>query len=147
MNPINIQLDVRRALPPIQSDLGYEINGKVHTLQVSHSPNLGLYSLSGKMTYHQFSWSLKATSLGAIMQCTRKTFKIHQTFVQWALYNLFKFVKSFIKCLVETHILRLWEFTRSCGKSSYCLANRGLVFPFSNIHTICMVIWYCIWNE
>ena len=33
------------------------------------------------------------------MQCTRKTFMIHQTFVRWALYILLKFVKSLIRHL------------------------------------------------
>ena len=32
-------------------------------------------------------------------QCSWKTFMVHQTFVQWALYILFKFVKSFIRHL------------------------------------------------
>ena len=32
-------------------------------------------------------------------QCTRKTFMIHQTFVRWALYILFKFVKFLIRHL------------------------------------------------
>ena len=33
------------------------------------------------------------------MQCSRKTFMVHQTFVRWALYILFKFVKSLIRHL------------------------------------------------
>ena len=33
------------------------------------------------------------------IQCTRKTFMIHQTFVRWALYILFKFGKSLIRHL------------------------------------------------
>ena len=32
----------------------------------------------------------------ALMHCTWKTFLIHQTFVRWALYILFKFVKYLI---------------------------------------------------
>ena len=32
-------------------------------------------------------------------QCSWKTFMVHQTFVQWALYILFKFVKSLIRHL------------------------------------------------
>ena len=34
-----------------------------------------------------------------IFQCSRKTFMVHQTFVRWALYILFKFVKSLIRHL------------------------------------------------
>ena len=33
------------------------------------------------------------------IQCSWKTFMVHQTFVQWALYILFKFVKSLIRHL------------------------------------------------
>ena len=37
------------------------------------------------------------SALAQVMaQCTRKTFMIHQTFVRWAVYVLFKFVKSLI---------------------------------------------------
>ena len=43
-----------------------------------------IYSISNLMTY---------------LQCRRKTFMVHQTFVQWALYILFKFVKSLIRYL------------------------------------------------
>ena len=39
------------------------------------------------------AWCHQATSH---YQCTWKTFMIHQTFVRWALYILFKFVKSLI---------------------------------------------------
>ena len=34
-----------------------------------------------------------------VLQCSWKTFMIHQTFVRWALYSLFKFVKSLIRHL------------------------------------------------
>ena len=37
--------------------------------------------------------------LCSYLQCTRKTFMIHQTFVRWALCILFKFVKSLIRHL------------------------------------------------
>ena len=40
-----------------------------------------------------------AFKISAILQCSRKTFMIHQTFVRWALYILFKFVKSLIRHL------------------------------------------------
>ena len=35
------------------------------------------------------------------LQCSRKTFMVHQTFVWWALYILFKFVKSLIRHLAH----------------------------------------------
>ena len=36
---------------------------------------------------------------GALLQCSRKTFMVHQPFVRWTLYILFKFVKSLIRKL------------------------------------------------
>ena len=37
--------------------------------------------------------------LGSIMRCYQKTSMVHQTFVRWALYILFKIVKSLIRHL------------------------------------------------
>ena len=47
---------------------------------------------------------IRSTSVGKynrnlISQCSRKNFMFHQTFVRWALYILFKFVKSLIRHL------------------------------------------------
>ena len=46
-----------------------------------------------------FKTDFKLTLSHNIPQCTWKTFMIHQTFARWALYILFKFVKSFIRHL------------------------------------------------
>ena len=43
-----------------------------------------------------FLWHSPDDNFISNAQCTRKTFMIHQTFVRWALYILFKFVKSLI---------------------------------------------------
>ena len=81
---------------------------------------LGLYSLSGKTSYRQISWSLEAARLGVIM-------------IVW-LWNLTGISAALLpRCLlnfraigkVQTWISRLRDFTRSCGKTSYRLVNRG----------------------
>ena len=92
---------------------------------VSHLTRLslglpGLYSLSGKTSYRQISWSLEATRLDVIM-------------VVW-LWNLTGTSAAALpKCLlnfraigkVQTRISRLRDFTRSYSKTSYRLVNRG----------------------
>ena len=45
-----------------------------------------------------------------LYQCSRKTSIIHQTFVQWALHILFKFVKSLIRNL-NLAIRNVWWFS------------------------------------
>ena len=80
----------------------------------------GLYSLSGKTSYRQISWSLEAARLGVIMIVS--------------LWNLTGISAALLpRCLlnfraigkVQTRISRLRDFTRSCGKTSYRLVNRG----------------------
>ena len=80
----------------------------------------GLYSLSGKTSYRQISWSLEAARLGFIMIVS--------------LWNLTGISAALLpRCLlnfraigkVQTRISRLRDFTRSCGKTSYRLVNRG----------------------
>ena len=81
---------------------------------------LGLYSLSGKTSYRQISWSLETARLGVIMIVS--------------LWNLTGISAALLpRCLlnfraigkVKTRISRLRDFTRSCGKTSYRLVNRG----------------------
>ena len=80
----------------------------------------GLYSLSGKTSYHQISWSLEAARLGVVMIAS--------------LWNLTGILAALVpRCLlnfrairkIRTRISRHWDFTRSCGKTSYPLVNRG----------------------
>ena len=82
--------------------------------------HMGLYSLNGKTSYRQISWSLKAMRLGDIIIIS--------------LWNLTDISAALLpRCLlnfraigkVRTRISRLRDFTRSCGKTSYCLVNRG----------------------
>ena len=84
-----------------------------------HLP-LGLYSLSGKTSYRKISWCFEAARLGVIMIVS--------------LWNLTGISTALLpRCLlnfraigkVQTRISRLRDFTRSCGKTSYRLVNRG----------------------
>ena len=87
----------------------------------------GLYSLNGKTSYRQISWSLEAARLGVIMIVS--------------LWNLTGISAALLpRCLlnfraigkVQTRISRLRDFTRSCGKTSYRLVNRGPVWKFGH---------------
>ena len=37
VEPISLNLDVRRSLPPLHTDLGYDITGKLHTVKVANT--------------------------------------------------------------------------------------------------------------
>ena len=83
---------------------------------------LGLYSLSGKTSYHKISWSLEAARFG---------FKLFQS-----LWNLAGTSAALLpRCLsnfrairpLQHPISRLRDFTRFGGKTSYRLVNRGPV--------------------
>ena len=87
----------------------------------------GLYSLNGKTSYRQISWSLEAARLGVIMIVS--------------LWNLTGISAALLpRCLlnfraigkVQTRISRLRDFTRSCGKTSYRLVNRGPVWKLGH---------------
>ena len=80
----------------------------------------GLYSLSGKASYRQISWRLEAARLDVILILS--------------LWNLTGISAAVLpRCLsnfraigkVLPRISRLREFTRSCGKTSVCLVNKG----------------------
>ena len=80
----------------------------------------GIYSLSGKTSYRQIPWSLEAARLGVIMIVSLWNLTgISAALLPRCLLNF----KAFGK--VQTRILRLRDFTRSCGKTSYRLVNRG----------------------
>ena len=80
----------------------------------------GLYSLSGKTSYRQISWSLEAARLDAIMIVSL-----------WNLTGISAALPP--RCLsnfraigkVYSRISRLRDFTWSCGKTSCRLVNRG----------------------
>ena len=87
--------------------------GNVGTIQ-------GLYSLSGRTSYRQISWSLEAARLGVIMIVS--------------LWNLTGISVALLpRCLlnfraigkIQIRISRFRDFTRSCGRTSYRLVNRG----------------------
>ena len=90
-----------------------------HILMDTHI-HLGLYSLSGKTSYHKISWSLEAARFG---------FELFQS-----LWNLAGTSAALLpRCLsnfrairlLQHPISRLRDFTRFGGKTSYRLVNRG----------------------
>ena len=81
---------------------------------------LGLYSLSGKTSYRKISWSLGAARLGVIIIVSPWNLTgISAALLPRCLSNFRAIGK------VQTRISRLRDFTRSCGKTSYRLMNRG----------------------
>ena len=76
---------------------------------------LGFYSLSGKTSFHQISWSLEAAWLGIIIIAPRWNL----TGSSAALLPRVKFQSDW-KSKLESR-----DFTRSCRMASYRLVNRG----------------------
>ena len=80
----------------------------------------GLYSLSGKTPYRQISWIIEAARLDVAIVISL-----------WNLTGtsaaaLARYQPNFRATgKVSTRISRLRDFTRSCGKTSYRLVNRG----------------------
>ena len=83
---------------------------------------LGLYSLSGKSSYYQISWSLEVARLDAIVTITLWNLTATSAPLLPRCLSNFKAIGKF-----QTQIFRLRDFTRSCGnmKTSYRLVNRG----------------------
>ena len=82
--------------------------------------NQGLYSLSGKTSCRQISWSLEAARLGVIMIVSLWNLTgIPAALLPRCLLN-FRAIGKF-----QTRISRLRDFTRSCGKTSYRLVHWG----------------------
>ena len=80
----------------------------------------GLYSLSGKTSYRQISWSLEAARLSVIMIVSHWNLTgISAALLPRCLSN-FRAIQK-----VWTRISWLRDFTKSCGKTSYGLVNRG----------------------
>ena len=80
----------------------------------------GLYSLSGKTSYRQISWSLESARLGVIMiESLCNLTSISAALLPRCLSNFRAIGK------VQTRISRLRDLARSCGKTSYRLVNRG----------------------
>ena len=85
-----------------------------------HNGYQGLYSLSGKTSYRQISWSLEAARLDVAMVVSLWNL----TGTSAAL--LPRYLPNFRAIgKVQTRISRLRDFARSCGKTSYSLVNRG----------------------
>ena len=59
------------------------------------------------------------------LQCYRKTFMVHQTFVRWALYILFKIVKSLIRhldlAIGNVRHVRWFSWTLPCNAFLLCI--------------------------
>ena len=116
--------------------------------------SLGLYSLSGKTSYRQISWSLEAARLGVII--IAPLWSLTGTSAALLPRGLSNF-RAIGKVL--TRISRPRDFTRSCSKTSYRLVNRGpgdvavtyvmtnyLTFLFNRLDfSICNFI-FSIWN-
>ena len=80
----------------------------------------GLYSLSGKTSYCQISWSLDAARLDVAMVVSLWNLTGTSAAV------LPKYLPNFRAIgKVWTWISRLRDFARSCGKTSHRLVNRG----------------------
>ena len=77
--------------------------------------SLGLYSLSGKTSSHQISGSLGAAGSGVLLIVSLSNL----TLLPRCLSN-FRAIEK-----VLTRNSQLPVFTGSCGKTSFCLVNRG----------------------
>ena len=88
----------------------------------------GLYSLSGKMSYHKISRSFEAARFG---------FSHHQTLWQLAgssAVGLSRCMSNFRAMRSLLHpILRLRDFTRFVGKTSHRLVNRGHDYAINDL--------------
>ena len=113
----------------------------------------GLYSLSGKTSYHKISWSLEAARFGS------KLFQSLWNLAGTSAAALPRRLSNFRVIRPLQHpISRLRDFTRFGGKTSYRLVNRGPASRsqywswhkrvstdykyFVNIANA----WYLIWN-
>ena len=80
----------------------------------------GLYSLTGKTSYHQIAWSLQAARLDVILIVSRRYLTgTSEALLSMCLSNFRAIGK------VETRIWWLRDLTRSCGKMSVRLVNRS----------------------
>ena len=70
------------------------------------------------------------------MQCSWKTFMVHQTIVQWALYILLKFVKSLIghSALAIGNVWHVRRFSWTLrNEFSISIGDDGMLFTWDNI--------------
>ena len=118
------------------NDLVFKVRWRLITRK-----HLGLYSLSCKTTYRKISWSLEAARFG---------FKLFQSL--WNLQGtsaaaLPRCLSNFRAILpLQRPISRLRDFTRSCGKTSYRLVNRGPEWNESAA-ILQMAIFKCIFER
>ena len=82
--------------------------------------NQGLYSLSGKTSYRQISWSLEAARLDVSIVVSLWNLTGTSAAVLPRYLPNFRAIGK-----IQTRISRLRDFTRSCGKTSYRFMNRG----------------------
>ena len=109
----------------------------------------GLYSLSGKTSYRQISWSLEATRLNVIIVVSLWNLTgTSAAALPMCLLNFRAIGK------VQTRISRLRDFTISCSKTSYRLVNRGPGILQSDWHStginltiFSLVIEMIIWRD
>ena len=86
----------------------------------------GRYSLSGKTSYRQISWNLEAVRLDVIMILSLWNLTgISAALLPGCLSNFRAIGK------VYTRNPRLRDFTRSCGKTSVPIVNKGPDFTMS----------------
>ena len=102
----------------------------------------GLYSVSGRVSYHKISGSLEAAILDVIMIVSLwNVTGISAALLPRCLSNFEAIGK------VETRISRLRDFTRSYGKTSTRLMKRGRPGSFLDHHkeqpigNVCLTIW------
>ena len=107
-------------IPPVALHWAVSDMWQLLHLRVFATVLQGLYSLTGKTSYHKISWSLEAARFG---------FKLFQS-----LWNLAGTSAALLpRCLsnfrairpLQHPISRLRDFTRFGGKTSYRLVNRG----------------------
>ena len=91
-----------------------------HTMPFYIHSILDLYSLSGKTSYRQISWSLEAARLDVAMVISLWNLTATSAAVLPRYLPNFRAIGR-----VSTRISRLRDFARSCGKASYGLVNRG----------------------
>ena len=110
--------------------LGYNVLKFEHHESGAMKPvwwDLGLYSLSGKTSYRQVSWSLEATRLDVTMIASlRNLTGISVALLPKCLSNFRAIGK------VKTRISRLRDFARSCGEKSVSLVDRGHEKSYKN---------------
>ena len=122
-------------------------------LFVDASETMKNYSQESAFCFTSIWWILQTGSTsprGPVMQCSRKTFMVHQTFVQWALYILLNFVISPIRhfglAIGNVRHVRwfLWTLVMQSFDGNFvdCLNNvlTRNIFPIENCISVYMAL-------